>query len=167
MIVGIEGNICDGQLNSNLILFSISFFTQAFQRDSPLAVDLSTSILQLSENSELQRLHDKWLANTECTLQLTQVDDNRLSLSSFWGLFLISGIACFIALVLYFSRALFQYRRYSPEEITDEEELESPRQRRHSCLVVLDSKEEEFKNALKRKDSRKASNSNSVSNSTP
>jgi glutamate receptor, ionotropic, plant len=37
---------------------------------------------------------------------------DRLSLSSFWGLFLICGIACFIALLIYFARVLRQYCRY-------------------------------------------------------
>nr|7LZ0_A Chain A, Glutamate receptor 3.4 [Arabidopsis thaliana]7LZ0_B Chain B, Glutamate receptor 3.4 [Arabidopsis thaliana]7LZ0_C Chain C, Glutamate receptor 3.4 [Arabidopsis thaliana]7LZ1_A Chain A, Glutamate receptor 3.4 [Arabidopsis thaliana]7LZ1_B Chain B, Glutamate receptor 3.4 [Arabidopsis thaliana]7LZ1_C Chain C, Glutamate receptor 3.4 [Arabidopsis thaliana]7LZ2_A Chain A, Glutamate receptor 3.4 [Arabidopsis thaliana]7LZ2_B Chain B, Glutamate receptor 3.4 [Arabidopsis thaliana]7LZ2_C Chai len=33
----------------------------AFQRDSPLAVDMSTAILQLSEEGELEKIHRKWL----------------------------------------------------------------------------------------------------------
>ncbi|KAK6141169.1 hypothetical protein DH2020_025087 [Rehmannia glutinosa] len=42
--------------------FTRSGWGFAFQRDSPLAIDLSTAILQLSENGELQRIHDKWLS---------------------------------------------------------------------------------------------------------
>ncbi|KAF3337041.1 glutamate receptor 3.5-like protein [Carex littledalei] len=59
----------------------------AFQRDSPLVVDLSTAILTLSENGELQRIHDQWLnSNGGCSSENTDIESNRLSLSSFWGL---------------------------------------------------------------------------------
>ncbi|XP_022885901.1 glutamate receptor 3.5-like isoform X2 [Olea europaea var. sylvestris] len=44
----------------------------AFQQDSPLVIDLSTAILQLSENGELQRIHDKWLTQNECSVQAKQ-----------------------------------------------------------------------------------------------
>ncbi|CAL9093814.1 unnamed protein product [Musa textilis] len=73
----------------------------AFQRDSPLAVDLSTAILTLSENGDLQRIHDKWLSRSECSSQDTDIEASRLSLSSFWGLFLLCGIVCLLALVVY------------------------------------------------------------------
>ncbi|KAF3337044.1 glutamate receptor 3.5-like protein [Carex littledalei] len=57
----------------------------AFQRDSPLVVDLSTAILTLSENGELQRIHDQWLnSNGGCSSENTDIESNRLSLSSFW-----------------------------------------------------------------------------------
>ncbi|KAE8680966.1 hypothetical protein F3Y22_tig00111356pilonHSYRG00021 [Hibiscus syriacus] len=49
----------------------------AFQRDSPLAVDLSTAILRLSENGELQKIHDKWLINSECSIQINQDKPRR------------------------------------------------------------------------------------------
>lgn len=144
--------------------FTKSGWGFAFQRDSPLAVDLSTAILQLSENGELQRIHDKWLSNEECSSQLSQVDENRLSLSSFWGLFLISGIACFVALTVFFFRTFCQYRRYDPEEKEeDDNEIDSPRRPpRPGCLVFIDKKEEDIKEALKRKDSKPR-----ASNSTP
>ncbi|KZV17709.1 glutamate receptor 3.4 [Dorcoceras hygrometricum] len=97
--------------------FTKSGWGFVFQRDSPLAVDLSTAILQLSESGELQRIHDKWLSLAECsTSQTSAVVDNRLSLKSFWGLFLICGIACFIALAIFFWRVCVQYKRYNTEE---------------------------------------------------
>ncbi|GFY97488.1 glutamate receptor 3.4 [Actinidia rufa] len=46
--------------------FTKSGWGFAFQRDSPLAVDLSTAILQLSENGDLQKIHDKWLSLQSC-----------------------------------------------------------------------------------------------------
>ncbi|GFY87745.1 glutamate receptor 3.6 [Actinidia rufa] len=42
----------------------------AFPRDSPLPVDMSTAILKLSEDGELQRIHDKWLMRSACSSQV-------------------------------------------------------------------------------------------------
>ncbi|KAL6647241.1 hypothetical protein ACP70R_014678 [Stipagrostis hirtigluma subsp. patula] len=95
--------------------FTKSGWGFAFQRDSPLAVDLSTAILTLSENGDLQRIHDKWLNPGTCASQSGDIGAERLNLSSFWGLFLICGVACFIALLIYFARILCQFSEYHRE----------------------------------------------------
>ncbi|KAG6701748.1 hypothetical protein I3842_07G001600 [Carya illinoinensis] len=56
----------------------------AFPRDSPLAIDMSTAILTLSENGGLQRLHDKWLTRSACSSEGTKQGVDRLQLQSFW-----------------------------------------------------------------------------------
>ncbi|KAJ0098236.1 hypothetical protein Patl1_29290 [Pistacia atlantica] len=61
----------------------------AFPRDSPLAVDMSTAILHLSENGDLQRIHDKWLLKSACSSQGTKHEVDQLHLNSFWGLFVM------------------------------------------------------------------------------
>ncbi|KAB1201752.1 Glutamate receptor 3.3 [Morella rubra] len=61
----------------------------AFPRDSPLAIDMSIAILKLSENGELQKIHDKWLARKACMSEGAKEEVDRLPLKSFWGLFLI------------------------------------------------------------------------------
>ncbi|XP_052141770.1 glutamate receptor 3.1 [Oryza glaberrima] len=89
----------------------------AFPRDSPLQIDLSTAILSLSENGELQRIHDKWLKTSECSADNTEfVDSDQLRLESFWGLFLICGIACVIALLIYFFTTVRKFLRHEPPE---------------------------------------------------
>ncbi|XP_057858430.2 glutamate receptor 3.4 isoform X2 [Cryptomeria japonica] len=85
----------------------------AFQKDSELAIDISTAILTLSENGELQRIHDKWLSQTSCNSRKNQVESDQLSLKSFWGLFLIIGLACFVSLFVFFYRMILQYIRHS------------------------------------------------------
>ncbi|KZV17708.1 glutamate receptor 3.4-like [Dorcoceras hygrometricum] len=95
--------------------FTKSGWGFAFQRDSALAIDLSTATLQLSESGELQRIHDKWLSQTVCASQITSDDDNQLSFKSFRGLFLICGVVCFIALAVFFCRVCMQYNRYNAE----------------------------------------------------
>ncbi|KAK4354091.1 hypothetical protein RND71_026285 [Anisodus tanguticus] len=102
----------------------------SIQRDSPLSIDLSTAILQLSENGELQRIHDKWLSNNGCSSQNNQVDDTRLSLSSFWGLYVICGGTCAVALIVFFCRVYCQFLRYAPE--IEEPEISEPLSARSS-----------------------------------
>ncbi|KAM1545104.1 hypothetical protein ACFX15_044825 [Malus domestica] len=144
--------------------FTKSGWGFAFQKDSPLAVDLSTAILQLSENGDLQKIHDKWLTHNECPTELNDVDaDLQLSLTSLWGLFLICGIACFLALAVFFCRILCQYRRFTPEPVeADAEEIgpTNTRSRRSlgstsfkGLMVFVDKKEAEIKHMLKRKTS--------------
>ncbi|CAH1435284.1 unnamed protein product [Lactuca virosa] len=90
--------------------FTKSGWGFAFPRDSPLAVDLSTAILTLSENGDLQRIHDKWLIRSGCSTDNSELESDRLHLKSFWGLFLICGIACFIALFIYFCQVFRRFR---------------------------------------------------------
>ncbi|KAI3724699.1 hypothetical protein L2E82_36485 [Cichorium intybus] len=90
--------------------FTKSGWGFAFPRDSPLAVDLSTTILSLSENGDLQRIHDKWLIRSGCSTDNSELESDRLHLKSFWGLFLICGIACFIAIFIYFCQVFRRFR---------------------------------------------------------
>ncbi|KAK7283466.1 hypothetical protein RIF29_13005 [Crotalaria pallida] len=90
--------------------FTRSGWGFAFPRDSPLTEDFSTAILQLSETGDLQRIHDKWMTRSMCSLDDDEIEADRLRLKSFWGLFLICGIACFMALVIYFLQIMVQLR---------------------------------------------------------
>ncbi|XP_061355031.1 glutamate receptor 3.6-like [Gastrolobium bilobum] len=83
-----------------------------FPRDSPLAIDMSTAILKLSENGDLQRIHDKWLTRSACSSEGAKEGIDRLELKSFWGLFLLIGIACFIALLCYVIRMAYRFSRH-------------------------------------------------------
>ncbi|KAG5606844.1 hypothetical protein H5410_028336 [Solanum commersonii] len=130
-----EGVLCLSPCDDAQAIWStqrliLTVFGQAFQRDSPLAIDLSTAILQLSENGELQRIHDKWLSNNECSSQNNQVDDTVLSLSSFWGLYVICGGACAVSLVVFICKVYCQFLRYDPE--TEEPEISEPESARSS-----------------------------------
>ncbi|KAJ4809137.1 Glutamate receptor [Rhynchospora pubera] len=145
--------------------FTKSGWGFAFPRDSPLAMDLSTAILTLSENGDLQRIHDKWLTRTSCDTQgETEIDSNRLSIGSFSGLFLICGVACIIALLIFALRILCQYSKYSSQVV--EENVELPVMERSirrptrltsikDLLSFVDKKEEEIKSVMKRKSSEK------------
>ncbi|KAF2591758.1 hypothetical protein F2Q70_00042098 [Brassica cretica] len=150
----------------------------AFQRDSPLAVDMSTAILQLSEEGELEKIHRKWLNyKHECSMQISNGENSELSLKSFWGLFLICGVTCFVALTIFFWRVFWQYQRLLPDSGDDEERScevsESSRSGRglqapsfKELIKVVDTKEAEIKEMLKEKSSKKLKSSQSGAGSS-
>ncbi|KAJ8630328.1 hypothetical protein MRB53_023651 [Persea americana] len=138
--------------------FTKSGWGFVFQRDSPLAVDMSTAILTLSENGELQKIHDKWLTHRSYSSD-AKVDSNQLRLKSFWGLFLICGVACFLALAMFFIRVLYQYNKYGHEQgHVDVEQLDSnvtsrrpvPMTSFERLLTFVDKKEAEVKEMKKK-----------------
>ncbi|OVA00643.1 Ionotropic glutamate receptor [Macleaya cordata] len=134
--------------------FTKSGWGFAFPRDSPLSVDMSTAILTLSENGDLQRIHDKWLSRSACSSQSTEIESDRLQLKSFWGLFLICGIACFLALLIYFVLMLRQFSRHHSsalESSSNQGGSSSRTARLHTFLSFVDDKAEESKSKSKRK----------------
>ncbi|XP_002963727.2 glutamate receptor 3.3 [Selaginella moellendorffii] len=103
--------------------FTKSGWGFAFQKGSQLAIDMSTAILTLAENGELQRIHDTWLNGYDCGSQKVQIDSNELGLGTFWGLFLITGTASIICLFVYYTKMLLRYRRILKAQ---KEECSSP-----------------------------------------
>ncbi|GER25342.1 glutamate receptor [Striga asiatica] len=134
----------------------------AFPRDSPLATDMSTAILTLSENGELQKMRKKWLSSQACTQQGSDSgsDSDQLQLKSFWGLFLICGIACFLALLVYFGTMVREFKRYIPHISEPSTPSSSKSMQIKRFLSFVDEKEEELKNKLKRKRMEVVSNGN-------
>ncbi|XP_058777676.1 glutamate receptor 3.6-like isoform X2 [Vicia villosa] len=125
----------------------------AFPRDSPLAVDLSTAILQMVDNGDLQRIHDKWLLSRACLTQGAKLEVERLKLKSFWGLYVICGSACLLALLIYFIQIIRQYYKHHSEEHHDSPDQNSGSGSTclKSFLTFVDEKEETVKNRSKRK----------------
>ncbi|KAG9154220.1 hypothetical protein Leryth_000695 [Lithospermum erythrorhizon] len=120
--------------------FTRSGWGFAFPRDSPFAIDFSTAILKLSEDGDLQRIHDKWLTTSTCSQDNTEIDSDQLHLKSFWGLFLICGVVCFVALVIYFLRVVQKYRGASSGEPDSEGQSGSHSKRIHTLLSIIDEK---------------------------
>ncbi|CAI9753316.1 unnamed protein product [Fraxinus pennsylvanica] len=117
----------------------------AFQRDSQLAVDMSTAILKLSENGDLQRMHDKWLLRSACSLQGAKLEADRLSLRSFEGLFFISGLACLLALLMYFIKLIREYKQLYSESESESTGGSLRSRRLQAFLSFVDEKVEEVK----------------------
>ncbi|XP_013727026.1 glutamate receptor 3.1 isoform X1 [Brassica napus] len=137
----------------------------AFPRDSPLAVDMSTAILGLSETGELQRIHDRWLSKSNCSSPhgSQSGDSEQLNVHSFWGMFLVCGIACLVALFIHFVKVVRNFIKHKPEE--EEKDIPSPESSRlkklQTFLAYIDEKEEESKRRFKRKRSSLSMNANS------
>jgi len=74
---------------------------------------MSTAILKLSESGDLQRIRDKWLTRRACSSEGAKESIDRLELKSFWGLYLLIGMACFIALLCYVIRLIYRFSRHS------------------------------------------------------
>lgn len=114
-------------------------------------MDMSTAILSLSENGQLEKIRRKWLNTRACRLSSSN-DSDELQLSSFWGLFLICGIACFLALLFYFCSIVKDFKRYSPQQSQPESAQSGSTSRQiKRFLSFVDEKEDEFKLKLKRK----------------
>ncbi|KAG5252064.1 glutamate receptor [Salix suchowensis] len=89
----------------------------AFRRESPLALDISTAILKLSENGELQRIHEKWFCKMGCHGEKKHGNEPlQLNLTSFWGLYLLSGAVTLTALMVFLLRMIRQFVRYKRRE---------------------------------------------------
>ncbi|KAF2310246.1 hypothetical protein GH714_007398 [Hevea brasiliensis] len=117
----------------------------------PLAVDMSTAILALSENGDLQRIHDKWLMHSSCSSDRTEIESDRLELKSFWGLFVICGLACFFALFIYFLQIIRQLYRVPPAESASPTQGGSRSGRLHRLLSLMDEKEDQSRQKNKRR----------------
>ncbi|KAH9744719.1 glutamate receptor 3.7 [Citrus sinensis] len=98
--------------------FTRSGWGFAFQRDSPLAVGMSTAILKLSENGMLQKLHEKWFCKEGCPEERRQHSEpHQLRLISFWGLYLLCGTITFTAFLVFLLRMVCQYVRYKQQQM--------------------------------------------------
>ncbi|KAF3440258.1 hypothetical protein FNV43_RR18542 [Rhamnella rubrinervis] len=129
----------------------------AFPQDSPLAVDLSVAILQLSETGDLQRIRDKWLTRSACTSQGTKLEVDRLTLRSFWGLFAVCGLICLFALFIYFIQMVRQFTKHYGKE-AESSGSSSLSGRVQTFLSFADEKEEEVKSRTKRRQMERMSN---------
>lgn len=116
-----------------------------------MAVDLSTAILTLSENGDLQRIYDKWLTRSTCSLETAELESDRLHLQSFWGLFLICGIACCIALFIYFWQIIRQFRHAAHADSISDGQGSVRSRRLQKLLSLIDEKEDLSKRPNKRR----------------
>ncbi|XLT69798.1 hypothetical protein HN873_026237 [Arachis hypogaea] len=96
---------------------------------------------------------------TRIALCNSDENSNQLSLRSFWGLFLVCGIACFLALIVFFC----QYSKFRPKaKQSDDEEIQSTRPKIKiasfkDLIEFVDKREAEIKEILKHKSDKSAS----------
>ncbi|KAG6674787.1 hypothetical protein I3842_15G062600 [Carya illinoinensis] len=84
-------------------------FGFVFPMGSPLVADISRQILNVTEGEIMKEIERAWLEeNTNCPDPNTPSSSPSLSIASFWGLFLIAGVASLLALI--FSISMFLYK---------------------------------------------------------
>ncbi|KAG6626647.1 hypothetical protein CIPAW_15G065100 [Carya illinoinensis] len=90
-------------------VFKTNGFGFVFPIGSPLVADISRQILNVTEGEKMKEIESAWLQeNTNCPDPNTPDFPPSLSVASFWGLFLIAGVASLLALI--FSVAIFLYK---------------------------------------------------------
>ncbi|KAK9027190.1 hypothetical protein V6N11_067032 [Hibiscus sabdariffa] len=91
--------------------FKTDGFGFVFPKGSPLVADISRGILNVTQGDEMERIQNKWFKrNGTCPDVDSGVASNSLGLESFWGLFLIAGVASIFALVVFTATFLYEQR---------------------------------------------------------
>ncbi|KAL0740874.1 hypothetical protein Bca4012_082387 [Brassica carinata] len=102
--------------------FKTAGFGFAFPKNSPMTKDLSIAILKVIQGKEMRRIENQWFNRLSITVSgnvssaserpdpNADLSSNRLSLGSFWGLFLIAGVARFLAFLVFVSLFLYEHR---------------------------------------------------------
>ncbi|XP_068313004.1 glutamate receptor 2.9-like [Pyrus communis] len=91
--------------------FKADGFAFVFPIGSPLARDVSRAILNVTEGHKMKEI-EKMLFNNQssCADPNSVVSPNSLSLESFWGLFLIAGVASTLALLIFAAMFLYEHK---------------------------------------------------------
>jgi ionotropic glutamate receptor len=86
--------------------------SQVFPKRSPLIPDISHAVLSVTEGQKILDLENKWFkkdGNCE-DLSIPKVSSYSLGLESFWGLFLIAGVASILALIIFVASFTYRHR---------------------------------------------------------
>ncbi|XP_072980093.1 glutamate receptor 2.9-like [Typha angustifolia] len=88
-------------------------FGFAFPKGSPLALDLSRAILNITEGYKMSELERKWFGDqSNCPTQDDQLSSNSLNFDSFKGLFLVTGTTSILCFLIHLAFFLNQKRRH-------------------------------------------------------
>ncbi|KAF9662002.1 hypothetical protein SADUNF_Sadunf18G0007900 [Salix dunnii] len=92
--------------------FQTAGFGFVFPKGSSIVPDISRAILNVTEGDQMKQIEDAWFGKRgSCPDSSSSVSSNTLSLKSFWGLFLIAGLAAFLALIIFFVMFVYRERR--------------------------------------------------------
>ncbi|KAF8031105.1 hypothetical protein BT93_D0333 [Corymbia citriodora subsp. variegata] len=82
--------------------FKTAGFGFVFPKGSLLVPDISRAILNVTEGPKMTEIENAWLTSkNNCSDSINPVTSNSLGLDSFWGLFLIAGVAAVLALLIF------------------------------------------------------------------
>ncbi|PRQ24185.1 putative periplasmic binding protein-like I [Rosa chinensis] len=100
-------------------IFKTVGFGFVFPKRSPLVPDVSQAVLNVTEGEKILNIENKWFNKQESNCQDSSnqpVSSNSLGLASFWGLFLIAGLASILALIIFIVCFLYEYRNMIPSD---------------------------------------------------
>ncbi|KAK1422709.1 hypothetical protein QVD17_17995 [Tagetes erecta] len=85
-----------------------------FPKDFPITDDVSGAILTLMEDGKIHEIENKWLGAPEnCPSSNPKLETESLTLASFWGIFLISGLTSTLTLLIFLYRFFFKGYRWN------------------------------------------------------
>lgn len=88
-------------------------FGFVFPKNSPLVSEVSSEILKLLENNKMVNIENNLYGNRSCpTPEESDTNSSSLSFRSFWGLFLITGVASMACLVLYLAYFVHKHKKF-------------------------------------------------------
>nr|TKS11786.1 glutamate receptor 2.8-like [Populus alba] len=91
--------------------FKTGGFGFVFPKGSPLVPDISRAILNVTEGDEMKQIEGAWFGEkSTCPESGSSISSNSLSLKSFWGLFLIAGLAALLALIIFIVSFVYRER---------------------------------------------------------
>ncbi|KAM7480978.1 hypothetical protein LguiB_005561 [Lonicera macranthoides] len=86
-------------------------FGFVFPKGSPLVPDVSRAVLRVTEGEEMAKIEKAWFGKqTNCPDPNTSVSSSSLGVNSFWGLFVIVGVAASFALIIFTSMLVYENR---------------------------------------------------------
>ncbi|KAL5715909.1 hypothetical protein ACHQM5_017668 [Ranunculus cassubicifolius] len=80
-------------------VYKVGGFAFVFSKGSPILPDISKAVLEVSENGKLLEMENALLSSYNCSDPKSE--DLSLGVTSFWGLFLITGVTTTITLLIY------------------------------------------------------------------
>ena len=87
------------------VVLILKFLAQVFPKGSPLVPDISRAVLNVTQGDKMLDIEKFWFGNqTSCPTESRIFSSNRLQFSSFWGLFLITGVVSVMALLIFMGK---------------------------------------------------------------
>lgn len=95
---------------------------QVFPKNSPLVPDVSRAVLRVTEGEKMEKIEKACFGKqTNCPDPSTSMSSNSLGINSFWGLFVVVGVAASFALIIFTSMLVYENKkilmRIHPKEI--------------------------------------------------
>ncbi|XP_073111995.1 glutamate receptor 2.8-like [Elaeis guineensis] len=120
-------------------IYKTAGFGFVFPKGSPLVPDISRGILNVTDGDDILEIEKKWFGDQNaCLNQGSTISSNSLTFHSFWGLFLITGVASTCALTIFL--AMFFNKNW--HEMRNIDHDKSISRRLISCLKYYDKKDE-------------------------